>query len=234
MAKTRISLPLKEDGSGFDFSQMRETTKRQLAEMVNADAAEILAAGGFTTEPLGEEPAPDLFGGITIENIRTGLDIISQTNALVLRMLAPRFMPRHPFKKDPKTGRPAPMSIAPDIAMQAFALTPEQHAELDPRALRLAQKYSNRIPEWMKKNMDVYILACMYIKYTGQNAMKAMKAQIDRDISVAKWQRAQQRDTKPVDTDKPPEIKIQEEESNSVPTDYMQPPADGEPGQAAA
>jgi len=146
----------------------------------------------------------DPFGGLTLANVRTGLDILSQANALVVRVAAPRFM-RHPFKRDPATGKPLPLVIDPDILQRCFTLTEEQHKELDPRALRLAQKLSGRMPDWLKRNLDVYMLLGMYVKYTGENALTAMQTQVKRDVELARQAATRRPMQRPVDSDRSPE-----------------------------
>jgi hypothetical protein len=169
------------------------------------NAADIYRAAGRAVP--GEDGAdtaePDLFGGITLENIRSMLDVLGQANIIAVRMVGPRFL-RHPFKKDAKTGRPAPLVIDPDILAASFTLTEKQHAELDPRALRIAQKYSHKMPDWLKRHLDLYMLCGMYIKYTGENALTAMQTQIKRDIELVRQAAARQPKTRPIDTDARP------------------------------
>lgn len=191
----RITLPLTADGENFDFETMRSSQKERFAKLVNDNASEILAAGGYETVADGEAGAeieqPDLFGGISQENIRTGLDILSQANALALKIVAPMVM-KHPFKKDSKTGKPLPFVLDVDVLQQAFMLSEEQHKELDPRALKVAQKYSGHMPEWLKKNLDVYMLCGMYLRYTAANAQKAIQVQFNRDLELAKQEKIKQ------------------------------------------
>ncbi len=236
--RDRISLPLAPDGSGFVWEKMRASTKRALFDAVMADPRRIYDEVG---EPVpgdtGDDPGGgelDPFGGITLENVRTGLDILSQVNALAVRVVGPRFI-KHPFKKDPTTGKPLPLVIDPDILQTAFTLTEAQHKELDPRALKEAQKLSGKMPEWVKQHMNLCILACMYIKYTGENALTAMQTQVKRDAALA--QQAQQRAARPMpgdsDAGRRP-VRITEEPQPGTETvDTYPPPAPANGGMAA-
>jgi len=227
----RISLPLTPDGTGFDFDQMRESTRERLCQLMEDNAADIYRAAGRPvpgTETDGAEMDP--FGGITLENVHTGLDILSQANALAVRMVAPRFM-RHPFKRDPKTGKPLPLVIDPDILQRCFTLTETQHAELDPRAHRVAQKLSGRMPDWLKRNLDVYMLLAMYVKYTGENALTAMQTQVKRDVELVQQAATRRPVTRPVDTDRPPATENTQPVAETV--DTYPPPAPANGGMAA-
>lgn len=179
----RLSLPLKEDGT-FDVAEFRPSTKEKFLHAVlnNPEVVRLLDPDGAKAVGLDEPTeAPDLFGGITLENIRTGLDMLSSVNARVFAMVGGKLV-KHPLLKDDK-GQPVPMSFNPDLVAKCFALTPEQHGELDPRALRLAQKYSGAMPEWFKKHLDIYMLVTMFLKYQGENAIKAITLQAQADVA---------------------------------------------------
>jgi hypothetical protein len=233
-SRGRISLPLAPDGSGFAWDQMRSSTKRALFDAVMADPRRIYDEVG---EPIpgdtGDtgEAAPDLFGGLTIENVRAGLDILSQANILAFRVVAPRII-KHPFKKNSATGRPLPLVIDPDILASSFNLTDKQHAELDPRALKVANKYSHKMPVWMKEHLDLVMLGTMYLKYTGENAMRAMQTQVMRDIATVKAAQEKTR-PKPVDTDRvqphdPDAVRLGDDEPMNTATEYPAPqPSNG-------
>jgi hypothetical protein len=183
----RLSLPLKEDGSGFDWDQMRSGTKRRLAEIVAGDVDRIISEGGLEIPQTagGEENSEELnlLGGITEENIKTGIDLVAQAGVLAFKIAGPRFL-KHPFKKT-AAGKPLPLKIDDDILAYSFRFTEEQHAELDPRALRLAKKHSQKLPDWLKRNLDLYMLMLMFCKYQANNAMTAVQTQIKRDVLVA-------------------------------------------------
>jgi hypothetical protein len=231
----RITLPLTADGSGIDFDSMRGTTKERLCDLMEANARDIYTQAGRPVPGDADpgEPGLDPFGGITLENIRGVLDIMGQANAMAVRLAGPRFL-KHPFKRDKTTGKPLPLVIDPDILAQCFTLTDAQHAELDPRALRIAQKYSGHLPEWLKRHLDVYMLCGMYIKYTGENALLAMQTQIKRDVAVA--QQSQRRQAKPQpgdsDTVQPNRITEADEQTGSQPDTF--PPASPANGGMAA
>jgi hypothetical protein len=188
----RISLPLQSDGS-INWDGVRDSTRDKFLLLLKNDpvAQEMLSPN---VEGEGVDTGlPDL----SEENIRAAIDIVSQANALICKVTIPRFL-KHPLLKD-KDGKPVPFNIEPDILLRSFKLTDEQHAELDPRALRLAQKHT---PEWLNKNLDLYMLIGMYLKYTAENAQKAMKDQIQRDIMRVQQAQAQAQATRrPIDSD---------------------------------
>jgi hypothetical protein len=210
---------------------MRGTTKQRLHALVDEHIAEIYSQAGHPIPGVGDDPdatEPDLFGGITLENIRSMLDVLGQANVIAVRMVGPRFL-RHPFKRDAKTGRPVPLIIDHDILAACFTLTEKQHAELDPRALRIAQKYSHKMPDWLKRHLDLYMLCGMYIKYTGENALTAMKTQIKRDIAVAQQATTKQPKSRPIDSD---QVTTQPEPVTETVDTYPEPAA-GNGGMAA-
>jgi hypothetical protein len=75
-------------------------------------------------------------------------------------------------------------------ALKLMAFSDEQHKELDPRAYRIAKKYEGRLPEWLKKHLDLYILGSMFIAYTAENAKAVMETQVKLDLALV--MRAQQ------------------------------------------
>jgi hypothetical protein len=230
-SRGRISLPLTPDGSGFDFDQMRPSSKQKLYDLVAADLRSIYVEAGQPDPAAEPDPGaaePDLFGGLTLENIRTGLDILSQANILAFKLVAPRVI-KHPFKRDRTTGKPVPLIIEPDILAACFTLTDKQHAELDPRALKLAQKYSHKMPAWMREHLDAVMLVTMYCRYTGENALHAIQAQVLRDAGRAKAAAEQQKQAaKPVDTDRVP--LGEDEPMNPSAPDVYPPPVTGNGG----
>jgi hypothetical protein len=161
-------------------------------------AARLIQEGKDPDAPDGETT-----GGpsITNENVRTALDLVSQANALVFSMAAPHLL-KHPLKRDAQTGRPLPLVIDKDVALAAFKLTDAQHDELDPRAARLAQRYAARMPEWLKKNFDAYVLAVMFLRFQAENAKTAITAQITRDVAAFRATQAQP--SPPADSDRQP------------------------------
>ena len=192
----RISIPLADDGS-IDWSGMRPSTRNRILDEVGPDIAAKLIehnGGGGDSEMAETGPA------ITAENVRTAIDLMSQANALIFSMAAPHLL-KHPLKRDAKTGRPLPLTIDKDIALVAFRLTDAQHDELDPRAARIAQRYATRMPEWLKKNFDAYVLGVMFLKFQAENAKNAITAQLTRDVAV--YRAAQAQPQPPIDSDQP-------------------------------
>lgn len=192
----RLSIPLSPEG-GIDWAGMRGSTKQRLLTLAGDDPTilESIGMAGWVKAPEGA--GEDGFPGVTEANVAEALDIVSKANALLFRVGCARFV-KHPLKRTPQGG-PVPFVLDPDVLMQAFTLTKEQHAELDPRATRLAQKNT---PEWLKKNLDLYMLIGMYLKYTADNAQTAMKLQLQRDYTESLKRQANAAATaQPVDTD---------------------------------
>lgn len=167
---SRVSFAIKDDGSGFDFDSMRDSNKQKLAELVQKDYAAILEQGGMSADSGGS------FDGISIANVAAAIDSITNLNAIGLEYIAPMFI-KNPWRKD-ENQQPTPIKFAPGLCSLAFKLTAEQHAEIDPRALRLAQRFA---PKWLKDNADWVMLIQMYGTYTFQNAMKAIQWQLQKD-----------------------------------------------------
>jgi hypothetical protein len=198
----RLSIPLTDDGF-VDLAHMRASTLEKFDELIKTDPAIRDAFQTAHGAPDGGEPS--LAEGLTQANVAAGLDILQSTNALVFRIAAARFI-SHPVLKD-KNGKPVPLVIDPDVLQSAFSLTPKQHAELDPRAHRLALKYAGEMPEWLKKNLDLYMFGAMFLSYTAENAKNALGQQIKRDVSRVNEQWRQQTmatpKTMPPDSDVP-------------------------------
>ena len=176
----RLNLPLIDDGTQIDWERVRPSNKQKFADLMRTDpVAREVAFGPMDTD----DNEADLFGGVTEANVAAALDILAQTEALAFTVLAGRFI-KHPLKKD-AANKALPFVIDRDVALAAFKLTPEQHAEIDPRAYALSKKYDRQIPDWLKKNMDLYMLVGMFLKYSGENAVRAMQMQVQRDVTNA-------------------------------------------------
>jgi hypothetical protein len=172
----RLVVPLTADNE-IDWESVRPSQKENLLSIVNNDVAILEHIGmshesGHITKD-GDEALPE----ITLENVGTGLDILAQANALLFRMLAPMVLPPHPLRSM-AAGKKVPFELDKDIVLGAFRFTKAQHEEMDPRALRLAKKY---MPEAAKKNLDIWLLAGMFLKFSADNAGNAIKLQFERD-----------------------------------------------------
>jgi hypothetical protein len=180
----RLVIPLSGENE-IDWESVRDSQREQLLSTINNDVT-ILEHIGMSHESAtvgedGKEVLPEL----TIENISAGIDLLSQANALVFRMIAPMVLPPNPFKSA-AAGRRVPVTIDKDIALTCFKFSKEQHAELDPRALRLAKKY---LPDAAKKNLDIWLLGSMFLKYSIDNATRAVQIQLARDhMQIGKQQ----------------------------------------------
>jgi hypothetical protein len=189
----RLSLPLTADGL-VDWEHVRDSTAEKFLNIIKTDPEVRSAYMGAA----GESPASDtpIFEEITEESVSKGLDTIQAANATIFRILAARFI-KHPLLKDGNTGKPLPLVLDQQTLDSTFKFTEKQHAELDPRATRLAKKYSTELPDWLKKNLDLYMFASMFLAYTAENAKNAMGVQISRDLKRAQMQFAQRQANQP-------------------------------------
>lgn len=190
----RLSIPLDTDGS-IDWSGMRPSTRNRILDELGPDIASKLIAhnGG------GDDPGMASSGvSITPANVRTALDLVSSANALLFSTIAP-YLLKHPLKRDPQTGKPLPLTIDKDIALNAFKLTDAQHEELDPRAAVIAERYAGRMPDWLKKNFDVYVLGVMFLRFQAENAKNAITGQLTRDVTNFRKMQT----SPPADSDQP-------------------------------
>ena len=173
---SRLSIPLTDNGL-IDFDHMRPSSAQKLVDLIKTDPT-IRDTYKEVNEPGGGEPA--LFDGLTTENVAGFLDLVANANGLLLRVMAARFV-KHPLLRDATTGKHLPLFIDQDV-IASMGFTAKQHAELDPRATRLAQKYSSKMPAWLKENLDLYMFGSMFLAYTAQNAKAALETQIKRDV----------------------------------------------------
>jgi hypothetical protein len=192
----RLVIPLSGENE-IDWESVRDSQREQLLSTINNDVT-ILEHIGMSQESAGiTENGEEVLPELTMENVGTGLDILSQANALVFRMLVPMVFPPNPWKSM-QAGKRVPMSVDKDIALTCFRFSKEQHAELDPRALRLAKKY---MPDVAKKNLDIWLLASMFLKYSIDNASKAVTIQLARDHARVGQQNQQVSPTPAPDSD---------------------------------
>jgi hypothetical protein len=185
----RVSFPVKADGSGFDFDSMQERNRQKLVELVTAGQAEIFASG--------DGGGGAAFEGITLANVRATIDSINSMTAIGVGYVIPMAV-KHPFFVD-DSGEKLPLKVDQKLLQDCFKFTDAQHEELDPRAMRLANRYS---PKWLKDNADWVMLLQMYGTYTFQNTMRAIQTQVQRDVENYKRVAATQQPSTPP---KPPE-----------------------------
>jgi hypothetical protein len=174
----KFVLTLNADGTAIDWAGNRESTKERFISLVKG-SSDVLTA--IDRQPqCSEGNAPEVNAAFTQETTRVALDLLGTINAFALRLAVAK-MVKHPFKADDE-GRKLPFVIDPDIATSAFQLTPEQHAELDPR---LEKKLNElKLPDFLEKNLDWYLIGATYVKYCGENAKTAMGQQLARDLQV--------------------------------------------------
>lgn len=179
-AQQRISLPLTEDGTAVDWEHVRPSTASKFEGLLRTDE-NIRKA--FQEENASEEP---IDFGLSEQNVRKLLDTVTSINASIFQIVAAKWI-KHPlpFMKDPNTGKPLPFVIEPDL-LKMMKFNDEQHAELDPRATRIAKKYENKMPRWLRENFDLYVFGSMFITYTAENAKAVMVAQVERDLARAR------------------------------------------------
>jgi hypothetical protein len=183
----RISLPLSEDGLSVDWTHVRQSTAAKFEALLRTDPnirkayeEENGVVDGGQTDP---------FGGVTQENVHALLDTIGKANGLLFQMVCGKFI-KHPLLKNAKTGQPVKFLIDPDIASN-MGFSAKQHEELDPRATKIAQKYSNKLPSWLRENFDLYMFGYMFVAYTAENAKLVLTMQLNRDIKQAQYNYAQ-------------------------------------------
>lgn len=196
-----ITLPLDDDGS-VKWDQVRDTTKDKFKKILSDDptALEMVA------DALGDLPDDGEEGEgpkITEANVGAIIDKVNTACAFGIALLVGKFK-NHPILRDSKTGQPAKMVIAPEVVMRASELTPEQHKELDPRALAVSSKYMDKIPDSVKKNFDLYMLGLMFLQFQAQNMGKMIQTQVALDIRAVTINQAKTA-PKPIppDSDKP-------------------------------
>jgi hypothetical protein len=175
----RLSLPLTPEGT-VDWDHVRPSTAAKFLDIIKTDP-EVKNAYSIGNGEGQEQPA--IFDEITQESVSQGLDTLQNANATIFRILTARFV-KHPLLRD-QAGKPVPLILDQQTLDTTFKLTAKQHDELDPRATRLAKKYSSDLPEWLKKNLDLYLFCSMFLAYTAQNAKAAMGLQIKRDLANA-------------------------------------------------
>jgi hypothetical protein len=181
LAVSRLSIPLTSDGF-VDLSSMRSSSLAKLDHIISNDPN----VRQRLDEVMGHTESPDAFSGITEENVGAALDGFQAANAFVFRILAAKLV-KHPLLKD-QHGKPLPLVLDPQILSTTFAFSAKQHAELDPRAAKLAQKYSDKMPDWLKKNLDLYMFGMMMLSYTAENAKAVVELQIKRDLALVRDQ----------------------------------------------
>lgn len=174
----RVSIPLTDAGL-VDWDHVRESTAQTLLNIAQNDPEMAKFIGGEK-----DEDGPNLAEGLTQQNVSSFIDLVQSANALVFRIAAAKFI-KNPILRD-ANNKPLPLVLDPDLLTRTFSFTPEQHAELDPRATRLAQKYSSKMPSWLKENLDLYMFASMFLTYTAQNAKACIEMQVKRDLGRAR------------------------------------------------
>ena len=220
---SQLKIPLLPDGS-IDWDGMRGSQHDRILSMVNNDPTilEYIGMSHLAETGNGDEVEVAKLE-ITAENVGIAIDSLSKANAKIFGFIS-HLMP-HPILKR-ADGKKVPFVIAPDILNSCFTLTEKQHKELDPRALRLAKKHAKQLPNWLKKDFDFYMLAAMFLKFQGDNATNAMKAQVLRDIATL--QEAQRKRTTSSTFPQPVNGKEQQPAGEGETLDNWKPPVEAE------
>src|SRR5882724_10073787 len=179
----KFVITLNAEGTAIDWSGFRDTTKDRFVSLVKG-SDEVLAALDRPSEGRGggANGSDSAKAASFMEtNIKDALDLLGGLNALILRMGVAKLV-KHPFKVNAETGQKMPFLIDADIATKAFTLTEAQHAELDPR---LEKKLNElKLPGFLDKHLDWYLIGATYVKYCGENAKQAMGQQFARDLQL--------------------------------------------------
>jgi hypothetical protein len=204
--KNTLSIPLTSEGY-IDWDSVSEATKEKYEEIIANDpvALESIAASLGGDDGSGDlSDGGSSLEGLTEANCGAFLDSVCSIQAITFAWLLPKIK-LHPFLVD-QNHKPIPFVVQPDIAVRCFQVTPEQHKELDPRLYRVAQKYQSNLPDWAKRNMDVYMLIGMFAKFTFENATRAMTMQAQKDFQRATAPKVGAVKPKAPDSDVPPPI----------------------------
>lgn len=194
----RLSLPLTDEGA-IDWEHVQQRTKEKFASVVSSDpdALEMigLASGG------GDDVEVSVISeGITDENIKAFIDAVSKAVALGSGFVISKIK-THPFLVDKDSQKPIPLKIRPDILLKCSTLTDEQHKELDPRVKKIVDKHTKELPEAIKKHLDLWMLAGMFLKYNMENVASALEMQIKGEIKALQDKQNSVKPT-PIDTDR--------------------------------
>lgn len=183
-----LTLKLDDDGT-VDWGRTKESTKEKFKAILSSDptALEMVAdalkdVGDDEEGEAGETPH------ITADNVGALIDQINLGCAAGIALLVGKFK-KHPILRTPQ-GQPHKLVISPDVLLKTSQLTPQQHEELDPRALKVAKKYEGKIPAAVREHMDIWLLAIMFLKYQQQNFSKMVATQVALDIRAVTMKQA--------------------------------------------
>lgn len=176
----RLSLPLTPDGTAVDWEHVRQSTAEKFEGLLRTDP--LIRKAYDEQNGTGETAGVDPFGGVTEENVRKLLDTVAKANATLLQIVGAKYI-KHPLLRD-TNNKPLPLVLEPDVLKQ-MEFSEKQHAELDPRATRIAKKYEHKMPGWLREHFDLYVFGSMFIAYTAENAKAVIGAQVRRDLARA-------------------------------------------------
>jgi hypothetical protein len=187
----RITLPLTLDGTSVDWEHVRPSTAEKFEGLLRTDP-NIKRAYQEENQILAPGEIPEELA-ITEANVGKLLDLVNSANALIFQWVAAKWI-KHPLGFRDVNGKPVPFIIEPDILQSSMQLTQEQHKELDSRGVKIAKRFEDRMPEWLKRNFDIYMFASMFISYTAGNMKTAMVSQVQRDLARARQTVRDQKD----------------------------------------
>lgn len=221
---SRLSLPINEDGS-IQWDSVRDATKEKFASAIANDpvALEALSSALGVTEESGEALPEEM--QLTDERVGVALDAFNSLFALGFGWGVKTFL-KNPFQIDKRTGRPIPLEIPVPVLLQKFALTKEQHAELDPLVRKEAERHTDAIPQWVKDNYGLIMILGLWGKYSFQNGMECVKAQLMYERQQAiKAQQASAPPVRPPDSDMKGngDARSVRDIENGIPTDWDKP-----------
>jgi hypothetical protein len=196
----RITLPLSPDGASVDWEHVRPTVAEKFEGLLRTDP-NIKRAYQEENQIPGEIPE-EL--AITEANVAKLLDGITAINASLFQLITAKWI-KHPLGWKDVNGKNVPFVIEPDI-LAGMKLTEKQHAELDPRGVKIAKRFEDVMPDWLKRNFDIYMFASMFISYTAENMKACMVGQVTRDLARARQSFVDKKmaETRPGDSDRVP------------------------------
>jgi hypothetical protein len=196
----RITLPLSPDGTAVDWEHVRPTVAEKFEGLLRTDP-NIKKAYQEENQILPPGELPEELA-ITEANVAKLLDGITAINASLFQLITAKWI-KHPLGWKDVNGKNVPFVIEPDI-LAGMKLTKEQHAELDSRGVKIAKRFEDRMPEWLKRNFDIYMFASMFISYTAENMKACMVGQVTRDLARARQSFVDKKmaETRPGDSDR--------------------------------
>ena len=181
----RLSIPLNEDGT-INWGKVRPSQREAFGAIVANDATALemigLAAGDddspSSTDDSAEQPE-NLFDDLSEDSAGQILDWLARGTAISFNFFISKTK-KHPFLVN-SARKSIPLTISPNILFPAFALSEEDHKNLDPKMLKEMQKHSHKMPNWVKENFNLIMLVNGFLQAQARNGMAAIAAQLQHD-----------------------------------------------------